>query len=281
MRLQASASRDDELGRWTVAAEYRTAARTTGAGWSANLLADGRLAVLVTEAQAHGVAAALATAALTGAFAAATTGTAPVDLDDLLTSLRASSEGVVRGGEPVAAFLAILDPVAQTDRVGLRGPPRRRGRGAVARAAGASLGGGGARLGASLTVARRAARPRSMPDALLVDRVDGGPRRRRGALVPRAARAGGRPARASPRCSSSRRTAPARRTRTCSRSWSASARIAAASPPCPGADRGTLSREEGPCRKPRSARSARYSASCAGRGASRRGCGSRAPRWCS
>ena len=53
--------------------EYRTAPRTTGAGWSAIELADGRLALLATEAQAHGVAAALATAALTGAFAAATT----------------------------------------------------------------------------------------------------------------------------------------------------------------------------------------------------------------
>ncbi|MDQ3299372.1 MAG: SpoIIE family protein phosphatase, partial [Myxococcota bacterium] len=115
MRLQASASRDDELGRWMVAAEYRTAARTTGAGWSAILLADGRLAVLVTEAQAHGVAAALATAALTGAFAAATSTTASIALDDLLTSLRASAEGVIRGGEPVAAFVAILD--ASTGRV--------------------------------------------------------------------------------------------------------------------------------------------------------------------
>ena len=57
-------------------------ARTTGAGWSAIELPDGRLALLVTEAQAHGVAAALATAALTGAFAAATAGTAPVTLDD-------------------------------------------------------------------------------------------------------------------------------------------------------------------------------------------------------
>ena len=72
LRLQASASRDAELGRWAVAAEYRTAARTTGAGWSATELADGRLALLATEAQAHGVPAALATAALTGAFAAAT-----------------------------------------------------------------------------------------------------------------------------------------------------------------------------------------------------------------
>ena len=159
MRLQAGASRDDELGSWTVAAEYRTAARTTGAGWSANLLADGRLAVLVTEAQAHGVAAALATAALTGAFAAATTGTAPLDLDDLLASLRASSEGVVRGGEPVAAFVAILDPAAHTIAWACAGHPG----GAVLspgeRAQPAVLGGGGGRLGASLTVATRGSAP--------------------------------------------------------------------------------------------------------------------------
>ncbi len=109
LRLQASASRDAELGHWAVAAEYRTAPRTTGAGWSAIELADGRLALLVTEAQAHGVAAALATAALTGAFAAATAGKTPVTLDEILRTMRASSEGVLRGGEPVAAFLAILD----------------------------------------------------------------------------------------------------------------------------------------------------------------------------
>ncbi len=165
-RLHASASRDDELGLWAVAAEYRTAPRTTGAGWSANLLADGRLAVLVTEAQAHGVAAALATAALTGAFAASTSGAAPVDLDGLLASMGASSEGVVRGGEPVAAFLAIIDADAHTIAWACAGHP---GAAVVAGPdrAPALLGGGGTRLGASLTVATRgeAAFP---ADALLV-----------------------------------------------------------------------------------------------------------------
>ena len=114
MRLQASASRDAELGRWTVAAAYRSAPRTTGAGWSATLLADGRLAVLVTEAQAHGVAAALATSALTGAFAAATSGSSPFTIDELLTSMRASADGVKRGGEPIAAFLALLEGDRET-----------------------------------------------------------------------------------------------------------------------------------------------------------------------
>lgn len=113
LRLQASASREAALGRWAVAAEYRVAPRTTGAGWSAIELADGRLALLVTEAQAHGVAAALATAAITGAFAAATAGAGRVTLDEVLRTMRASSEGVLRGGEPVAAFLAIFDGQAQ------------------------------------------------------------------------------------------------------------------------------------------------------------------------
>ena len=114
MRLQAAASRDDFLGDWAVAAEYRTATRSTGAGWSASLLVDGRLAILVTEAQAHGVPAALATAALTGAFAAATTTNRVLQLDDLLASLRASAATVVRGGEPVAAFVAIFDATGQS-----------------------------------------------------------------------------------------------------------------------------------------------------------------------
>jgi hypothetical protein len=138
LRLQASASRETELGRWAVAAEYRTAPRTTGAGWQAIELGDGRLALLVTEAQAHGVAAALATAALTGAFAAATVGAAPergpdgsvtrgsggpVTLDEILRTMRASSEGVLRGGEPVAAFLAIVDAQNSTIEWACAGPP--------------------------------------------------------------------------------------------------------------------------------------------------------------
>lgn len=123
LRLQASASRDAELGRWAVAVEYLPAPRTTGAGWSATELGDGRLALLATEAQAHGVAAALATAALTGAFAAATAGGAQVTLEDLITALRASSEGVIRGGEPVAAFLAILDAKAQSIEYACAGHP--------------------------------------------------------------------------------------------------------------------------------------------------------------
>ncbi len=162
MRRQAAASRDDELGRWSVAAEYRAAPKTTGAGWSATLLADGRLALMVTEAQADGVLAALATAALTGAFAAATTGDAPIELDDLLASLRASAEGVMRGGEPIAAFIAVLDADRQTLQWACAGHPGGytvgpiandlsqfpTGSGIARRPVSAALGGGGGALGA-------------------------------------------------------------------------------------------------------------------------------------
>ena len=152
MRRQASARHDDELGTWLVAAAYRSAPRTTGAAWSANLAGDGRLAILVTEGQAHGVAAALATAALTGAFVAATT-TAP-GIDELLGALRTSAEDVLRGGEPVGAFVAILDAGARTIAWGCAGHP-----GALRVAPGdggepVALGGGGARLGEPGEVAR-------------------------------------------------------------------------------------------------------------------------------
>jgi hypothetical protein len=169
MRLQASASRDDELGRWTVAAEYRTALRTTGAGWSASLLADGRLAVLVTEAGAHGVSSALATAAITGAFAAATATSRTIELDDLLSSLRASADGVMRGGEPIAAFIAMIDGDRQQVSWATAGHPGAfvvgpvaydlasfpMGSGSRQRPAAKALGGGGAALGASLVTATR------------------------------------------------------------------------------------------------------------------------------
>ena len=183
LRLQASASRDTELGTWAVAAEYRTAARTTGAGWSATELEDGRLALLVTEAQAHGVAAALATAALTGAFAAATTpGTRRITLDELVATMRASSEGVIRGGEPVSAFLAILDMQTLTIEWACAGHPGAYLVGPIAAietvlAAGSSkqarprtvaLGGGERAPGASLTVATRGATPLPVGSLLVV-----------------------------------------------------------------------------------------------------------------
>jgi hypothetical protein len=181
LRLQASASRDAELGRWAVAAEYRTAARTTGAGWSAIELVDGRLALLVTEAQRHGVAAALATAALTGAFAAATSGTAKVTLDGLISTMRASSEGILRSGQPVSAFLAILDAPAQTIEWACAGHPGAflvgpiaavesglpLGSGTGARPKAIPLTGGKREKDASLTAAIRGASP-LVPDMLVV-----------------------------------------------------------------------------------------------------------------
>lgn len=170
MRRQASASRDDELGRWVVAAEYRSAARTTGAAWSASLYGDGRLAILVTEGRAQGVVAALATAALTGAFAAATIATMATGagtLDELLASLRTSAEGVLRGGASIAVFVAILDGEAGTIAWGCAGHP-----GAVMVAPGAGsaatpLGGGGARLGDPHGDAVRGVAPLG-PDRVLV-----------------------------------------------------------------------------------------------------------------
>ena len=183
LRLQASASRDAELGQWAVAAEYRTAPRTTGAGWSAIELDDGRLALLATEAQAHGVAAALATAALTGAFAAATTPAAGsrITLDDLLSTMQASSEGVMRGGEPVAAFLAILDATAHTIEWACAGHPGAFLVGPIAaveaglplgstkraRPNATALGSGSRAPGASLTIATRGTTPLPI-DTLLV-----------------------------------------------------------------------------------------------------------------
>jgi GAF domain-containing protein len=174
MRLQTAASRDDELGRWSVVAAYRSAARTTGAGWSASLLDDGRLAVMVTEAQAHGIPAALATAALTGAFAAAVIGNG-ITLNDLLASLRASADGVVRGGEPVAAFVAILDGATGTIEYGCAGhhgghlmaQMPQSGSMSTPRPVPVALGGGGGALGASLAIATRGTLVLP-PDAMLI-----------------------------------------------------------------------------------------------------------------
>ncbi len=109
MRRHAGRSVVDDGGPWRVLVEYRPAPRSAGAGWASRRLPDGRLAVLVTEAPHPGVAAALATAALTGAFVAATSGSRPIELGDLVESLRASADGVVRAGAPLFAFIAIVD----------------------------------------------------------------------------------------------------------------------------------------------------------------------------
>jgi hypothetical protein len=129
---------------------------------------------MVTEAQAHGVPAALATAALTGAFAAAVIGHG-ITLDDLLGSLRASADGVVRGGEPVAAFVAILDGAAGTVEYGCAGhhgghvmaQMPQAGTLSAPRPVPVALGGGGGALGASLAIATRGMLPLA-PDAMLI-----------------------------------------------------------------------------------------------------------------
>ena len=177
MRQQAAASRDDDIGRWSVGAEYRAAPRTTGAGWSVSLLADGRLAVLVTEAQVQGLPAALASATLVGAFAAATSGT--TDLDELLRHLQASSEGAKSAGESVAAFLAILDHERGVIDWACAGHPGayvvgpvpydvELAQGSVTgpRPIPIALGGGDAGAGASLAIATRGSTP--LPPASLV-----------------------------------------------------------------------------------------------------------------
>lgn len=197
MRLQAAASRNDELGPWAVAAEYRSAPRTTGAGWSASLLHDGRLALLVTEAQAHGVAAALATAALTGAFVAATS-IGEVTLESLLASLNASAEGVLRGGEPVGAFVALMDGDTERIEWAAAGHPGATILGHET----VTLGGGESQASTSLVVARRGDTALSADAVLVVASssvqaaiaatalAEHGPGRYAGALVDQALRSG-------------------------------------------------------------------------------------------
>lgn len=160
MRRQASVRDSDELGPWIVAAAYRSAARTTGAAWSASLVGD-RLAILVTEGQAHGVVAALATATLTGAFTAATA-TGVSSLEELVSTLRSSAAQI---GEPIAAFIAIVDDAqiewASAGHAGARI--------AIPNLVTEAIGGGGVWLGAaSESEIARGARQFSRADMLIV-----------------------------------------------------------------------------------------------------------------
>ncbi len=114
--MQRTARPDGALGPWAIEAD-------AGAAWSASLLAGARVALLVTQAELGGVAAALATAALTGAFAAMTPdGPAGPTLAELASALAASADTVRRGGEPIAALVAILEPSGAVAWTGV-GPP--------------------------------------------------------------------------------------------------------------------------------------------------------------
>jgi hypothetical protein len=94
LRISAAGSRADELGSWVLAAEYRSAASRARAAWSSALLPDGRLALLVTEAESPGVAPALAMALITGAFVAAAQSSS--SLDELVRSVRSVIDGARR-----------------------------------------------------------------------------------------------------------------------------------------------------------------------------------------
>lgn len=61
---------EDDLGAWQLTVHHRPSAHPGGEGWSWARLAPSRLAVMVAEADAGGVAGALVVAALQGAFAA-------------------------------------------------------------------------------------------------------------------------------------------------------------------------------------------------------------------
>lgn len=61
---------DDDLGAWQLTVHHRPSARPGGEGWSWASLSPARIAVMVAEADASGVAGALVIAALQGAFAA-------------------------------------------------------------------------------------------------------------------------------------------------------------------------------------------------------------------
>ncbi len=148
--MSASRQGDDVLGRWRSRRRTRRGAPGArgGASWTASLMPDGRLAVLIVEAHGPGLVAAIGTSALTGAFAAAALDAA--SLDALLATLRATADDVIR--EPVAAFVALLDDTGRLEW-GTAGHPG--GHLVTAGGATTAIGGGGGRLGTSLIIRTR------------------------------------------------------------------------------------------------------------------------------
>lgn len=93
----------DDTGPWQLAIHHRPAAHPGGDGWSWALLSPTRLALLVVEAEASGVAGALVVAALQGAFAARSRDAEP-SAADLLEALDDTAPGASR-----RALVLVLD----------------------------------------------------------------------------------------------------------------------------------------------------------------------------
>lgn len=101
---------DDERGPWRLAIEHRASASPGGVGWSWAPLPDGKVAVMIAEAESQGVAGALVIAALQGAFAARSR-EASCGADELLAALRTTVSSNGR-----RALVLVLDSQARTMR---------------------------------------------------------------------------------------------------------------------------------------------------------------------
>jgi Stage II sporulation protein E (SpoIIE) len=99
---------DDERGPWRLAIEHRSSPHPGGVGWSWAPLADGKVAVMIAEAEPRGVAGALVIAALQGAFAARSR-EASCGAAELLAALRETVETIGR-----RALVIVLDSQARS-----------------------------------------------------------------------------------------------------------------------------------------------------------------------
>ena len=99
---------DDDTGPWRIAIHHRASLQPGGEGWSWALLSPSRLAVMVVEAEAAGVAGALVIAALQGAFAARSKDVS-CNAADLLEALGDTAPGSKR-----KALVLVLDGDTRT-----------------------------------------------------------------------------------------------------------------------------------------------------------------------
>jgi serine phosphatase RsbU (regulator of sigma subunit) len=109
--------RDPQVhGAVTVVGSWKPATRCAGDFWGVYPLADDRVLVAIADVTGHGVASAMVTAGVAGAFDVWVRRAATVDLAELIGALDAAVRRVGGGELNMTCFAAILDPGAKEIR---------------------------------------------------------------------------------------------------------------------------------------------------------------------
>ena len=115
---QSAERRRAEIAGWEFTASYRSVARVAVNVWAWEALPAGRAALLMADVAGRGVAAALLSSALSGAFSAAVaTATRSTSSLDLISTLDEAMSGIAAQGTHTPAFVAVFQTTDGTAQI--------------------------------------------------------------------------------------------------------------------------------------------------------------------